>query len=332
MTLTVAPSLTAIRSLPDQSARDPRDDIHEKLDKTGDMPIEPLRLIASMAADGSLRPEERDAAVIIHRMARIGQSTLKDEGSYAWRDADGKWSTVREPRKLTASKVDEALQGIRASHRRMAVRHALVAIDPLANIDNLSPLAAGIEDLAAYWWSAKSKAPVKVTGISLARVSFGEKREETMEVGNAAGAPRRLVDGFERMASRKQLSADAKLNDLLHAAGIRYGSDFHQTGLSPLGAIDYSRTHVSGGSGPTISERAEEARRKFATAQSCMSEDQAKVVNAVVLAGRALADVGLEVTAYKQRDMAAAVAKERLVNGLTALAYAYGLIERRRAA
>lgn len=332
MTLTVAPSLTAIRSLSDQSARDPRDDIHENMDKTGDMPIEPMRLIASMAADGSLRPEERDAATILHKMARAAQSELKDEGTYAWRDADGKWSTVREPRKVTAGKVDEALLGIRASHRRMAVRHALVAIDAIADIDNLSPLAAGIEDLVAYWWSAKSKAPVRVTGISLARVSFGEKREETAEVGNAAGSPRRLIDGFERMATRKQLSADPKLNSLIHAAGLRYESEFRQTGLSPLGAIDYSRTYVDGSAGPTISERAETARRKFAAAQSCMTLEQARVVNAVVLAGRALADVGVEVTAYKQRDMAAAVAKERLVNGLTALAYGYGLLERRRAA
>ncbi|MER8481187.1 hypothetical protein [Mesorhizobium sp. M1322] len=330
--MTVAPSKTAIKSLADQSARDPRDELHDNLDKTDELPIEPLRLIATMAADGSLTSEERDAATILHKMARVGQSTLRDEGSYAWRDADGKWSTVREPRKATAGKVDEALLGIRASHRRVAVRHALVAVSPLADLDNLSPLAAGIEDLAAYWWSAKSKAPVRVTGISLARVSFGEKREETAEVGNAAGSPRRLIDGFERMATRKQLSADPKLNGLLHAAGLRYESEFRQTGLSPLGAIDYSRTYVDGSSGPTISERAEAARRKFAAAQGAMTPDQARVVNAVVLAGRALADVGVEVTAYKQRDMAAAVAKERLVNGLTALAYGYGLLERRRAA
>lgn len=323
----------------DALSYDPTDALNDALDNTGEIAIEPERIIARLHQEGSINDAERDAAAILHKMFKIGSPWLREFGpaTYDWRDKDGKWSRVQQPRSDILAKVDETIEAVRSTLRRRAVRHALACVQPVADIDNLAALAAGIEDVARTWWGVTKRPVIVVNGITMP--AFGDARTADAENDNDAPDARRIVEGFERMWKRGQLDRNHDMNESLYLAGLRYRQDHHSAGLAPLGAIDYTRDHVDGGSGAGTSagglfgsENATQALERYRSARRAMGARYAAVVDAVVLDGRTLEDAGLQESRYKSGKQAAAVAQERLDIGLRDLAVFYGIITRRQAA
>ncbi len=319
---------------------DPTDALIDGLDAaSGDIAIDPLRLLATMCSEGSIDANERDAGEILHRMFKAGTSHLGGSGKYDWRDKDGKWTRCEQPRKDILAKLDETIEAVRSIHRSRAVRHALAAAQPVADIDNLSALAAGLEDVVRIWWGAgKRNAVVTMSGISLAAVAFGDDRVLHAENDNEAPDATRVLEGFERMWKRGQLDKIPRINESLYAAGLRYRTDHHSAGLAPLGAIDYGREKVDCGSGAGTSvgglygsDRAVFALERYRQARAAMGTRFAPVVDAVLIDGKTLEEAG-EVIGQRGRGARIAVAGDRLSSGLRNLAVFYGTLTRREAA
>ena len=333
-----APDMISLDALAEDAiSYDPTDAMNDALDKTGEVAIEPARLIARLHHEGSIDDTGRDAADILNKMFTVGSATLRDPGRYDWRDKDGRWSRVTQPRREIAAKVDETVMAVRSKTRRVAVCHALACRQPVADLDNLAPLAAGIEDVARCWWGAAKRPVVVVKGITMP--AFGDVRAASAENDNAAPGARRLVEGFERMWKRGQLDRNPDLNESLYAAGLRYRQDHHSAGLAPLGAIDYGREQVDGGSGAGTaagglfgSEAATRALERYRAARRAMGDRFSPVIDAVVIEGRTLAEAGAAVGRYSAGARAEAQAAERLDLGLRELAIFYGVITRRQAA
>lgn len=335
---TYAPDIISLDSLAEDAlAYDPTDAMNAALENNGEIVIEPARIIARLHQEGSIDDAGRDAADILHKMFAVGSAKhLRDLGRYDWRDKDGKWSKVQQPRPDILAKVGETVAAIRSQHRRKAVRHALACVQPVADIDNLAYLAAGIEDVARIWWGAVKRPVIVVNGITMP--AFGDMRAAEAENDNTATDARRLVEGFERMWKRGQLDRNPDINESLYAAGLRYRQDHHSAGLAPLGAIDYGREYVDGGSGAGTSvgglfgsENATRAIERFRAARRAMGDRFAPVVDAVVLEGRTLEEAG-ELAGQNGRGAKIAVAGDRLAFGLRELAVFYGIITRRQAA
>lgn len=333
------PDIISLDSLAEDAlSYDPTDAMNAALDNTGEIAIEPARIITRLHQEGSIDDAGRDAADILHKMFVMSSPWLRELGpaKYDWRDKDGKWSMVQQPRHAVAAKVDETIAAIRSQHRRKAVRHALACVRPAADIDNLAYLAAGIEDVARIWWGAAKRPVIVVNGITMP--AFGDMRAAGAENDNTAPDARRLVEGFERMWKRGQLDRNPDINESLYAAGLRYRQDHHSAGLAPLGAIDYGREYVDGGSGAGTSvgglfgsESATRAIERFRAARRAMGDRFAPVVDAVVLDGRTLEDAG-ELAGQNGRGAKIAVAGDRLAFGLRELAVFYGIMTRQQAA
>ncbi|MQY01331.1 hypothetical protein GHK03_35775 [Sinorhizobium medicae] len=296
------------------------------------VPIEPLRLLANLAASGALTADERDAGEILHRLAIAGRSPLQGPATVNWRDKDGKWSIVSKPRLALRQMMDQAMQSIRTPKRERAVRMALVTERPRANLDATHQLTAGVGDVARAWWGVKAKATALSGNVKVARVSLGE-HDATTERLVAANDNFETVDGvrrlfdtaFDVMAKRKQLDEDPEVNELLFTAGRLYQQDHHAAGFEPLGAIDYSRPMVDGSGGQAVSERSSIAKDRFRAARRAIGSRYGAVVDAVVLDGKTLLEAGRAHCGYTGKDTATASAKERLNAGLRILAQLYGL-------
>ena len=297
-------------------------------------PIEPLRLLANLASSGALSADERDAGEILHRLAVAGRSELKGPATVAWRDVDGKWTSVSKPRLALRDMLDKAMGSIKTPKRERAVRMALVIAEPRADMDRTHQITAGIADVTRHWWGNKARPTVLSKKISLPGISMGEN-DATAERLVAANdndqfeGARRLFDtAFDVMAKRKQLDEDEGMNDILFTAGRIYQQDHHAAGFAPLGAIDYARPMVDGGGGQLVSERAALAKDRFRTARRSVGNRYGAVVDAVVLEGKTLLDAGRAHCGYVGKDTATAAAKERLNAGLRVLAAVYGLTRR----
>ncbi|MEZ0212452.1 MAG: DUF6456 domain-containing protein [Xanthobacteraceae bacterium] len=330
------PELISLDSLAEDSVLyDPTNDIHTALDDTGEIAIEPMRYIARLHQDGSINAVERDAAEIMHRMFSIGSTPLRDLAFYDWRDAAGKWTRRQEARSVILAKVDATIEGVRSLHRRRAVRHALACASPIADIGDPSALAAGIEDVARLWWGVHKRNTVVINGITMPRVTPAEARVAAAVNDNDEPGVKRIVEGFDRMHARGQLDAEPLINRALYTAGCRYQQDHHAAGLSPLGAMDYSRVFVDGGEGGGGlfgSENATRALQRFRSARVRMGDRFGPAVDAVVIEGKTLEDAGISLTKYKSAKQAAAVAQDRLDVGLRLLAVHYGTLVHRQAA
>ncbi|OWK24146.1 hypothetical protein AJ87_24340 [Rhizobium yanglingense] len=120
-------------------------------------PVEPLRLLANLAASGALTDDERDAGEILHRLANASRSELKGPAAVNWRDAEGKWSIVSKPRLALREMLDKAMASIKTPKRERAVRMAFVIEQPRATMDATHQITAGIADVSRHWWGAKAR-------------------------------------------------------------------------------------------------------------------------------------------------------------------------------
>ena len=141
----------------------------------------------------------------------------------------------------------------------------------------------------------------------------------------------RVTDApLERMFARRQLSSDERIAEARYEAGRRWRNDWHMSGLSGPGAINYAATVRGEGNSPwgmPVSVRAAEARQQFRKAFRALGAT-ARVVGAIVLDETDTVDVGRYVTQRRDRTRAIAAAMEQLRDGLHHLAVHYGYLRR----
>jgi hypothetical protein len=139
----------------------------------------------------------------------------------------------------------------------------------------------------------------------------------------------RVTDApLERMFARRQLSSDERIAEAMHAAGCRWRNDWHMSGLSGPGAINYAATVRGEGHSPwgiPVSVRAAEARQQFRKARVALGA-AAATVGAIVLDEVATVDVGRFLIKRRDRTTAIAAAMEQLRDGLHKLAVHYGYL------
>lgn len=278
--------------------------------------------------DGEISMDQCDAGEIVATLAKLANMPGgKPAGmvTYPFRppaspEGSRSWGVATKQRSEVGRMLEAALAAIKTDRRRQAVTRLLVNREPVE--DTLAQVAAGLADLAGHFWPTSARAIVRsgATGLNDATPERLAKAEETLV--DKAGA-RWLVDGFERMFMRGQLDDDEDVNEILHAAGLRYAEEHFRAGMTPLGAIDYSRATVDGDGQLPMSERMEIFRQRYRAARAAMGERYAPVVEGVVIEGRTIRELGLEHTKYRDEKMAKAGAMERLNAGLRALAKFY---------
>jgi hypothetical protein len=313
-------------------------------------PETPLGRLAQLSACGDISPAERDAGEIFHRIGTIAISNEPHTATvtHPWRYANGIWSTLFERKQNVIERYEAALEAAGNNERRRALVASLVARECKFDIDWIPLIQSGLQQVARSWWDKPATATVSRNGITLPVVRFIDNAP-TADNDNAPTAERirqagdvvqaedavRVRDNFERIYTRGQLDPDGEVATALFAAGLRYQSEFELSRLAgEIGSPDYSKPIVDGG-GETrtpIGVRAQAARTALRAVRDAMGAQCASVVDAVVLRGERLEDVGLATTGYRSGKMAGAVAKERLNQGLRALAIHYGIAVRRRAA
>lgn len=313
-------------------------------------PETPLGRLAQLSACGDISPAERDAGEILHR---LGSIAISDEPhtatvTHPWRYANGVWSTLFERKQNVIDRYEAALVAAGNNERRRALVASLVARECKFESDWIPLIQAGLQQVARTWWGRATTATVSRNGVTLPAVRFidsapaaaNDNTPTPERIRQAGGVVQtedavRVRDNFERIYNRGQLDPDKSVADALYAAGLRYQSEYELSRLAgEIGSPDYSKPIVDGG-GETrtpIGVRAQAARTALRAALQAMGAQCAAVVDAVVLRGERLQDVGLATTGYRSEKMASAVAKERLNQGLRALAILYGIAVRRRAA
>lgn len=146
----------------------------------------------------------------------------------------------------------------------------------------------------------------------------------------ADGARQFQDELLTRMANRGQLYPDAKTNEALHIAGVKYYEDWYGSGMGGLQAIDYGK--VSGGQGGAgsampASRLAAQHRANYRAARAAVPAKWRKPMEAILLEGQSdLVAVGRAATGASQPHMCRAVAIERLTTGLYLLAKHYVLV------
>lgn len=277
------------------------------------------KILAYLYTEGHIGTDERDAGEHTIKLASIVRSPLKSAVvRYTVRDADRKWRQAEEQRHAVRPKLDKLIEAVRYEPRRKAFTQAFVVEESNIDLGNPHRAAQGLADAARHLWGTPTKAaPIMVAD---------NDNEPTPDDAVSGGLVRVVADGFKRMHTARQLDDDAEVNDVLHAAGIRYAQDHHLAGLNPLGAIDYSRTQVDYGSSDGMPLRMAKARDSYRKARDAMGSRYGAVVDAVVIEGRSLGDVGLRETGYKTKDYAGTAAKERLNAGLRCLSAHYGIM------
>lgn len=313
-------------------------------------PETPLGRLAQLSAHGDISPAERDAGEILHR---LGSIAISDEPhtatvTHPWRYANGVWSTLFERKQSVVDRYEAALEAASNNERRRALVASLVARECKFKTEWIPLIQTGLQLVARSWWGRATTSTVSRNGVTLPAVRFidnapaadndntptAERVRQAGDVVQTEDAVR-VRDNFERIFNRGQIDPDAEVAAPLYAAGLRYQSDYELSRLAgEIGSPDYSKPIVDGG-GETrtpISVRAQAARTALRAARHAMGAQCVAVVDAVVLRGERLQDVGLATTGYRSEKMASAVAKERLNQGLRALAICYGIAVRRRAA
>lgn len=313
---------SAVRPQDEHLAHDPYDAANDNIAElqspnTTRMPSD--KILAHLFTGGYIGQDERDAGEHTIKLASIARSPLKSAVvRYTVRDADRKWRPIEEQRHTIRPKLEALIASVRYEPRRKAFTQAFVVDDSNLDLANPHRAAQGLADAARHLWGTpKAAAPIMVAD---------NDNEPTPDEAVASGTARVVADGFKRMHSSKQLDDDAETNDILHAAGMRYAQDHHLAGLNPLGAIDYSRTQVDYGSSDGMPQRMAQARDSFRKAREAMGQRYGAVVDAVVIEGGTLLDIGSKVTTYKDKSQSRAAVAERLNAGLRCLAAHYGIM------
>lgn len=125
-----------------------------------------------------------------------------------------------------------------------------------------------------------------------------------------------------------RLQAAGKLTNVQAEAAQRFYADFYAAGLSPLGAIDYSKDHVDGTPPTWQSDYRMSASDRYRSACGSMTAQTRKFVDRVVLREMSVEAAGRDVTGRANAREARAVAMDRLSEGLNDLAVFYKLITR----
>ncbi|TIN10401.1 hypothetical protein [Mesorhizobium sp.] len=278
-------------------------------------------ILAWLLTNGHIGVDERDAGEHVIKLASIARSKLTNPVvRYSARTADRKWRTVEVQRHTVRGALDDIIANIRYEPRRKAVVQAFVVDETNLDLDNPHRVAQGLADVSRQLWGGKAEVvPILVAA---------NDNQPQADAAEASGATFRLSDNFARLHSAKQLDKDPETNDALHAAGLRYANDHHLAGLQPLGAIDYSRVMVDGGSGEGMGDRMVQARSRYRQARALLGSHYGPAVDAVVIDGRSLGDTGLMISHFKDRGKATAAAGERLNGGLRLLAQSYGILRK----
>jgi len=284
--------------------------------KTTYMPANSI--LAWLVTEGHIGTDERDAGEHLIKLMSIARSPLKSTTvRYTARTAEGKWRPIEEQRHTIRPQLDKCIQAIRYEPRRKATAQAFVVDETNIDLTNPHRVAQGLGDVARHFWGK----PRTVTPIIVA------DNDNVAESDEDAPSPRaRILNGFDRMHSAKQLDDDADINDALHAAGLRYAQDHHLARLDPLGAVDYARVIVDGGATSSGGESMLQARRRYRAAQGLLGTKYGTVVESVVVDGKSLGEIGAAITRYKDKGKAIAAAGERLNAGLRLLAVSYGIL------
>ena len=159
-----------------------------------------------------------------------------------------------------------------------------------------------------------------------------ERPRGNRPAGHAKTAQRiRIEDSpLTRLQSRGLLAtgSDAKSrNTIMGATGERYYATWYAAGLQPLRSPDLGQQRVSGAQGGLLrTERQVANFHAFGRAAASLSADVRRVVDAVVLHEREPADIGHEMSGYRQEKQATAVGLYLLRAGLADLALHYGLV------
>lgn len=131
---------------------------------------------------------------------------------------------------------------------------------------------------------------------------------------------------FDILYLKNLLDPDPRSNAILHSAGIRYHSDWRNSGMEAIAAINYDR--IGGGSSGTApgfmpaTERQMIYRQSYRAARAYMGDKYAPVVEGLVLLGRSSKDCYPE-TGYRAEQYAQIAVRERLWGGLTRLSEHY---------
>jgi hypothetical protein len=287
-------------------------------------PDNPLDYLDNLVTEGEIGASQRDAGEILRR---LGQHAISDQAhsatvAFPWRYANGIWTNLFEPKRLVIERYEAALAAAANDTQRRDLNRALVAREP-EYPQSPTQLAHGLKLIAKAWWGDKALT-VATNGVTLAAVAA--------PANDNAPTPERLAkqtgrDNFERLYNRGQLDDDKDVAETLYAAGLRYETEYALGWSGMYGSPDYSKPVVDGGGEAPlpISERQQGARDRVRVARKAMTAKYAEVVEAVVVNGESLSEVGLRVCGYKSEKMAVAAVKERLNIGLRALAFHYGL-------
>ncbi|TGR33017.1 MULTISPECIES: hypothetical protein [unclassified Mesorhizobium] len=290
------------------------DNLSELGPKTTAMPAPAI--LGWLASNDYIGADERDAGEHLIKLASITRSRLTSPiVRYTARSADAKWCQVEVQRHTVRPALEGCISAIRYEPRRKATVQAFVVEETNVDLANPHRVAQGLADVARHLWGTKKSAATPILAAN------DNEPEEDVAV-----APVRKSDNFQRMHTAGQLDKDAETNDALHAAGLRYASDHYLAGLQPLGAIDYSRVSVDGGSGEGMGERMTQARDRYRKARVLLGAHYGPIVDAVVVDGNSLGEAGLKISHYKDRGKAIAAAGERLNGGLRLLAQHYGIL------
>lgn len=285
----------------------------------------PLDYLDHLVDTGEIGAPQRDAGEIIRRLGQHAISNQPHSATVAfpWRYANGVWTTLFEPKREVIERYETAMATAANDTQRRDINRALVARDP-DYPESPTALAHGLKLIAKAWWGEKVLTATR-NGVTLPAVAANDDEPVMATPERAAKGIGR--DNFERLYNRGQLDDDKDVAETLYAAGLRYETEYNLGWSGMYGSPDYSKPIVDGGAGERvpISERQQGARDRVRVARKAMTAKYAEVVEAVVVNGESLSEVGLRVCGYKSEKMAVAAVKERLNIGLRALAFHYGL-------
>ncbi|EHK56793.1 hypothetical protein [Allomesorhizobium alhagi] len=228
------------------------------------------RILGWLFTEGHIGQDERDAGEHVIKLASIVRSPLTSAVvRYTARDADRKWRPVETQRHTIRPALEKLIAAIRYEPRRKATVQAFVVDETNIDLENPHRVAQGLSDVARHLWGR----PEAVTRIMVA----ANDNQPQVDKAAAKGSVFRASDNLQRMHTAKQLDDDPETNDALFAAGLRFAQDHHQAGLSPLGAVDYSRQVVDCGGQQSVAEGRAVARDRYRAARELLGSRYGRV-------------------------------------------------------
>lgn len=300
----------------------------------------PLKVLAGLAANDDITPDQRDAGEIYHHLGRIAltDAPSSTQVSYKWRYKTGAWSVLFVKAHEARKTFRDAEEAISTPAALQVVNSLLVAREPRFTDEATNLLSLGLTRLTRHFWGAAGIS--KRNGVSL--TSVGAEAATPERLAKAAndnvklpGNVVRLTDWpFHRMYSRGQLDPDQGVNEDLYAAGFRYYTDWYHSGMASYSSPDMSRPIVdqSHQAREPIGEQQLIRRRLYREARAVLGDRFREVIEPIVLGDKTLADIAVAVTRYSDLSKARPAAMERLNNGLRVLSAHYDNSARQRRA